>query len=89
MEKKILPVSSYQTVINLAGAIISINRGVHKSNWFDWSAQAEVATDPVPEKKSLESLPNQEFLTGTVTRIGQESCIGVPLCGLVWSGAAL
>ena len=36
--------SYYQIVINPAGAMVNIDRGVSKSNWYDWSAQAEVAT---------------------------------------------
>ena len=36
--------SYYQIVINPAGAMVNIDRGVSKANWYDWSAQAEVAT---------------------------------------------
>ncbi|MDB4459105.1 DUF4838 domain-containing protein [bacterium] len=36
--------SYYQIAINPAGAMVNIDRGVSKSNWYDWSAQAEVAT---------------------------------------------
>ena len=36
--------SYYQIVINPAGALVNIDRGVSKANWYDWSAQAEVAT---------------------------------------------
>lgn len=36
--------SYYQIVINPAGAMVNIDRGVSKSKWYDWSAQAEVAT---------------------------------------------
>ncbi len=36
--------SYYQIVINPAGAMVDIDRGVAKANWYDWSAQAEVAT---------------------------------------------
>jgi len=36
--------SYYQIVINPAGAMVNIDRGVSKSKWYDWSAQAEMAT---------------------------------------------
>ena len=36
--------SYYQIVLNPAGAMVNIDRGVSKANWYDWSAQAEVAT---------------------------------------------
>ncbi|MCB1065931.1 MAG: DUF4838 domain-containing protein [Verrucomicrobiae bacterium] len=36
--------SYYQIVINPAGAMIDIDRGVSKAQWYDWSSQAEVAT---------------------------------------------
>jgi len=36
--------SYYQIVINPAGAMVNIDRGVSKANWYGWSAQAEVAT---------------------------------------------
>ena len=36
--------SYYQIVINPAGALIDLDRGVDKKNWYDWSSQAEVAT---------------------------------------------
>lgn len=36
--------SYYQITINPAGALVDLDRGVSKANWYDWSAQAEVAT---------------------------------------------
>lgn len=36
--------SYYQIVVNPAGARIELDRGVSKSDWYDWSSQAEVAT---------------------------------------------
>lgn len=36
--------SYYQLVFNPAGALIDLDRGVDKKNWYDWSSQAEVAT---------------------------------------------
>lgn len=36
--------SYYQIVLNPAGALIDLDRGVDKKNWYDWSSQAEVAT---------------------------------------------
>lgn len=36
--------SYYQIVINPAGAMVSIDRGVSKANWYGWSAQGEVVT---------------------------------------------
>lgn len=46
--------SYYQIVINPAGAMVNIDRGVSKSNWYDWSAQAEVATHVDEESWSVE-----------------------------------
>ncbi len=36
--------SYYQMVFNPAGALIDLDRGVDRKNWYDWSSQAEVAT---------------------------------------------
>ncbi len=36
--------SYYQIVMNPDGLITCLDRGADKKNWFDWSAQAEVAT---------------------------------------------
>jgi hypothetical protein len=33
----------YQIVVNPAGAVMDLDRGVAKSAWYDWSSQAEVA----------------------------------------------
>lgn len=33
----------YQLVVNPAGALVDLDRGVRKANWFNWSSQAEVA----------------------------------------------
>lgn len=35
--------SYYQIVVNPAGAVLDLDRGVRKANWFKWSSQAEVA----------------------------------------------
>lgn len=35
--------SYYQIVINPAGAVLNLDRGAAKSEWYDWSSQAEVA----------------------------------------------
>ncbi|MDF1753182.1 MAG: DUF4838 domain-containing protein [Verrucomicrobiales bacterium] len=34
----------YQIVINPAGALVDLDRGVKKEKWHDWASQAEVAT---------------------------------------------
>ena len=36
--------SYYQLVVNPAGAMIDLDRGADRSNWFNWASQAEVAT---------------------------------------------
>ena len=36
--------SYYQIAVNPAGAILELDRGVDKAQWFDWSSQAEVAS---------------------------------------------
>jgi hypothetical protein len=36
--------SYYQIVLNPAGAVMELDRGVAKAQWNDWSSQAEVAT---------------------------------------------
>jgi len=36
--------SYYQLGVNPAGALIDLDRGADRSNWFNWSSQAEVAT---------------------------------------------
>ncbi len=36
--------SYYQIVVNPAGAIIDLDRGVAKRQWYGWSSQAEIAT---------------------------------------------
>lgn len=36
--------SYYQIAFNPAGALIDLDRGVDKKNWYDWSSQAEIAT---------------------------------------------
>ena len=35
--------SYYQVVVNPAGALIDLDRGVAKAQWYDWSSRAEVA----------------------------------------------
>jgi hypothetical protein len=50
--------SYYQIVLNPAGALIELDRGVAKSQWYDWSSQAEVATHVGEDYWSAEvSLP--------------------------------
>lgn len=36
--------SYYQIAVNPAGALIDLDRGASRKNWFNWSSQAEVAT---------------------------------------------
>ncbi len=36
--------SYYQIAVNPAGAMVEIDRGAPRSRWFDWSSNAEVAT---------------------------------------------
>ncbi len=36
--------SYYQIVVNPAGALVDLDRGAARSQWFNWSSQAEVAT---------------------------------------------
>lgn len=36
--------SYYQLAVNPAGALVDLDRGADRSNWFRWSSQAEVAT---------------------------------------------
>ena len=35
--------SYYQIAVNPAGALIDLDRGANRSNWFNWSSQAEAA----------------------------------------------
>ena len=37
--------SYYQIAVNPAGALIDLDRGASRNNWFNWSSQAEVATN--------------------------------------------
>jgi len=46
--------SYYQIVVNPAGARIELDRGVSKSDWYDWASQAEMATHVGKEFWSLE-----------------------------------
>lgn len=34
----------YQIAVNPAGALVDLDRGADKNNWFNWDSQAEVAT---------------------------------------------
>ncbi|MCA9021017.1 MAG: hypothetical protein KDA74_12800, partial [Planctomycetaceae bacterium] len=36
--------SYYQIVVNPKGAVIDLDRGADRNNWFRWDSQAEVAT---------------------------------------------
>ena len=38
------PDSYYQIVVNPAGALVELDRGAPRNQWFNWSSKAEVAT---------------------------------------------
>lgn len=44
----------YQIAVNPAGALIDLDRSTDKSNWFNWSSQAEVATHVADDHWSIE-----------------------------------
>ncbi len=46
--------SYYQIAINPAGAMIDLDRGAGRSHWFDWSSQAQVATQIADDHWTLE-----------------------------------
>ncbi|MDP6116515.1 MAG: DUF4838 domain-containing protein [Planctomycetota bacterium] len=46
--------SYYQLAVNPAGALIDLDRGASKANWFRWSSQAEVATQIADDHWTLE-----------------------------------
>lgn len=46
--------SYYQIVVNPAGALVDVDRGASRSNWFDWSSQAEVATQIADDHWTVE-----------------------------------
>ncbi len=46
--------SYYQIVVNPAGALIELDRGVAKAQWYDWSSQAEVAAHVGEDNWSVE-----------------------------------
>ena len=46
--------SYYQIVVNPAGALIDLDRGADRSNWFGWSSQAEVATQVADDHWTVE-----------------------------------
>lgn len=46
--------SYYQIAINPAGALIDLDRGTDKNNWFRWDSQAEVATKVADDHWTVE-----------------------------------
>ena len=46
--------SYYQIAVNPAGAIVDLDRGAAKSNWFNWASQAEVATQVYDDHWTVE-----------------------------------
>ncbi|QDU92709.1 DUF4838 domain-containing protein [Lignipirellula cremea] len=46
--------SYYQIAVNPAGVVVDLDRGVAKSNWFEWDSQAEVATHVADDHWTVE-----------------------------------
>ena len=46
--------SYYQIVVNPSGALIDLDRGADRNNWYDWSSQAEVATQVTDDHWTVE-----------------------------------
>ena len=46
--------SYYQIAVNPSGALIDLDRGTERNNWFDWSSQAEVATHVANDQWTVE-----------------------------------
>jgi tetratricopeptide (TPR) repeat protein len=46
--------SYYQIAVNPAGALIDLDRGASRNNWFNWSSQAEVATHVADDHWTVE-----------------------------------
>ena len=46
--------SYYQIVVNPSGALIDLDRGASRSNWFRWSSQAEAATQVADDHWTVE-----------------------------------
>lgn len=46
--------SYYQIAVNPSGALIDLDRGVDKSDWFRWESQAEVATQVADDHWTVE-----------------------------------
>ncbi|MFT5467863.1 MAG: tetratricopeptide (TPR) repeat protein [Verrucomicrobiales bacterium] len=46
--------SYYQIVVNPAGAIVDLDRGAPRSQWFGWSSKAEVATHVADDHWTVE-----------------------------------
>ncbi|MCA9173653.1 MAG: DUF4838 domain-containing protein [Planctomycetales bacterium] len=44
----------YQLAVNPAGALVDLDRGAAKSQWFNWSSQAEVATHVAEDHWTVE-----------------------------------
>ncbi len=46
--------SYYQIAVNPAGALVALDRGVPRQQWFNWSPEAEVATQIEPDHWTVE-----------------------------------
>ena len=46
--------SYYQIAVNPAGALVDLDRGANKANWFRWESQAEVATQIADDHWTIE-----------------------------------
>ena len=46
--------SYYQIAVNPAGALVDLDRGANKANWFRWESQAEVATQIADDHWTVE-----------------------------------
>mgnify|MGYP002630611907 CR=1 FL=1 len=46
--------SYYQIAVNPSGALIDLDRGAERSKWFNWSSQAEVATQVADDHWTVE-----------------------------------
>ena len=46
--------SYYQIAVNPAGALVDLDRGANRANWFNWSSLAEVATQAAEDHWTVE-----------------------------------
>jgi tetratricopeptide (TPR) repeat protein len=46
--------SYYQIVVNPAGALVDLDRGADRNNWYRWSSQAEIATQVADDHWTVE-----------------------------------